>query len=85
MGEDMCERIVTIDRTTYKSRTKSKPVGAKMNVYCGVKDLTCESRTEEYYKQALADLPKDGRPRKLTREGLHCIRDDISENNNRFY
>ena len=83
-GEAKCERIISIDRSKYKSWTKSKPMGTKCNKYCGVHNPICWNRTEEYFKEALADLPKEGRPRKLTLEGLTHIRESISENNSRF-
>lgn len=84
MGDTKCERVASIDRSKYKSWTKSKPMGTKSNVYCGVRDPICQSRTEEYFKEALADLPEEGRPRKLTREGIFHIWTNISENNSRY-
>ena len=83
-GEARCERIISIDRSKYKSWTKSKPMGTKCNKYCGVHNPICWARTEEYFKEALADLLKEGRPRKLTLEGMTHIRESISENNSRF-
>lgn len=83
-GYDTCERIVSIDRSKYKSWTASKRLGTKGNKYCGVNNPICWHRTEEYFKEALADLPKEGRPRKLTMEGLAHIKESISENNSRY-
>ena len=84
MGDDKCDRIISIDRSKYKSWTKSKPTGKKGNVYCSAKHPVCWSRTEHYFHEALEDLPKEGRPRKLTMEGLSHVRYIIGENNSRF-
>jgi len=59
-------------------------MGTKCNKYCGVHNPTCWDRTEEYFKEACAELPKEGRPRKLILEGLFSIREAVSENNSRY-
>jgi hypothetical protein len=59
-------------------------MGPKGNKYSGIHNHICWDRTEKYFKEALADLLKEGRPRKLTLEGLTQIRENISVNNSRF-
>lgn len=83
-GDDTCDRIISIDQSKYKSWTASKPTGTKGNKYCEVNNPICWHRTEEYFKEALADLPKQERPRKLTMEGLAHVKESINENNSRY-